>query len=342
VDSIAKYKVGIAGCGLIAGGFEEDPLREHPCTHIGAFKTLQKTEVVAAAEINAEKLQRFSKRWGVKNTYTDYRKMVSKEDIDILSVCTNTPSHADVVIAAAEAGVKCIFCEKPIAVNLKEADEMIKICRKNGVILAVNHTRRWDSNYQNVKEMLLSGRIGEIKFATGYCNFRLLNSGTHLFDTLRYFFGNAEWVFGRIMNDDVDPGGYGVIGFKNKTHAFVDLTNNDYDIFEIDINGSAGRIKISGNGRIFELWSAKQSKNYADLKELYPEEFPRPAVVKNMMVAAAENMVDCIEKDEKPICSGEDGRAALEIVLAFHESHKKNMPIKLPLKNETLTVKTAK
>jgi predicted dehydrogenase len=300
------------------------------------------TKIVTAADIDKKKLQDFSNKWNVKNVYTDYKEMLKKENIDILSVCTNTSSHSEIVIYAAERGINCIFCEKPIASTLKEAEDMIKICKKNNVKLLINHTRRWDSNYQKINELLNSGLIGDVKSIIGYCPLGLLNNGTHLFDILRYFIGDVYSVFGKIIDTEIDPGGYGILIFKNKAYSFVDSTTKDFLIFEIDLHGSKGRIRISDNGRKSELWVARDSKNYTNIKELIPEKFPNSSNKRNSMIFAVEHLIGCIENDVNPICNGEDGKAALEIALAFHESNKKNIEVKLPLKNKKLSVKTSK
>ena len=162
------YKVGIIGCGQIASLFEEDAWREHPCTHAGAYDTLDATEIVAAADINNEHLVKFSNNWGVNSLYSDYTSMLENECLDIVSVTANTPLHCEMVIKAAQSGVKAIFCEKPIATSLKEADAMIKVCERESVKLIVNHTRRWHPHYQKAKNLIDSGEIGKVTSITGY------------------------------------------------------------------------------------------------------------------------------------------------------------------------------
>ena len=79
----------------------------------------------------------------VKNTYSDWREMLRCEDVDIVSVATYTPWHAEITIASAEAGVRAVICEKPITTRLRDADRVIDACKKHGTLLAVNHPRRW-------------------------------------------------------------------------------------------------------------------------------------------------------------------------------------------------------
>ena len=81
--------------------------------------------IVAAADPNAERLGEFATRWDVPATYSDYREMLATEQLDIVSICTPTRSHAEVAAAVSASGVKGVFMEKPIARCLREADEMI-------------------------------------------------------------------------------------------------------------------------------------------------------------------------------------------------------------------------
>ena len=110
-----KFKIGIVGCGRIGSILEEDPLRGKPCTHAGGFSALPTAQLSAGCDIDPERLQKFGKRWNVTQLYSDYQDMLNKESLDIVCIATWTPLHAKMTLKAAEAGVKGIFCEKPIA-----------------------------------------------------------------------------------------------------------------------------------------------------------------------------------------------------------------------------------
>lgn len=339
-----QYRVAIVGCGQIASTFEEDPKREHPCTHAGVYDSFSKTKIISVADINKERLNKFSKRWKVRNVYLDYNEMLRKEKIDILSVCTNTPFHSKVVLDAAKSGVKAIFCEKPISSSLEEADKMIVACKKNNVKLIINHTRRWDTYYNKVKEMIDKGIIGKINSIIGHYDSGLMIMGTHLFDVMRYYCGDIIWVVGkkdRSKYGNYDPTCSGYLQFKNNINGYVvGHTGKDYLIFEIDIIGTEGRIRISKNGRKFELWKLKESKHYSGYTELKEKSFPEMGIKRNWMISAIEDVANTIENNKEGKCTGEDGRAAVEVAHALYISSKNNSKIKLPIKNRELILKS--
>lgn len=335
------YKVGIIGCGQIASIFEEDDAwREHPCTHAGAYSAVKSTKIVASADISEERLDGFSKRWGGK-TYADYNEMLKNEDLDIVSVTANTPHHSEIVIRAARSGIKAIFCEKPIATCLAEAEEMIKACDKEGVKLIINHTRRWDSYYQKARELVDNDEIGKITSISGFFTSGLLIMGTHLFDIIRFIAGDAEWVVGDIEKcGSSDPSGSGFIGFKNGTvGSVIGSSLKKYLIFEIDIQGTEGRICIKNNGKTFEFWTLNKEKKHID--------FNRPGEImegnisiekRNNLVAAVEDVVASIENNKEGMCTGQDGKAALELALSFHKSAQTEEKVMLPLQDKKLRV----
>lgn len=343
------YRVGIIGCGQIASIFEDDAWREHPCTHAGAYNAVKETEIVAVADRNKDRLYAFSKRWGVKSIYKDYNEMLEKEELDIVSVTANTAMHCEITIKAAKSGVKAIFCEKPIATCLEEADEMIKACDKEHVKLSVNHTRRWDPYYQKAKELINKGEIGDLTSITGYFTSGLLIMGTHLFDMFRFFSSDVKWVVANTEaaenangHQKMDLSGSGFMHFKNGViGSVIGSSKKQYIIFEIDIHGTQGRIHIRDNGRNFELWTPDKERKHIDYNtpnELVLEQFPQ-VERRNGMIAAVEDVIRAIEEDGGAMCTGRDGRAALELALAFHKSaREEGGKVSLPLKDKNLRI----
>jgi len=346
-----RYRVGIIGCGQIASTFEEDEWREHPCTHAGAYKAVKETEIVAAADINQDRLSTFSKKWGVKSVYEDYNEMLENEVLDIVSVTANTPMHCEITIKAAKAGVKAIFCEKPIATCLEEADEMVRVCDKRNVKIIINHTRRWDSCYQKAKELVNKGGIGDLTSVTGYFTSGLLIMGTHLFDLFRFLAGDVECVVAKLEGAEgvekykkTDPSGSGFVRFKNGVvGSVIGSSKKEYLLFEIDLQGTRGRVIVKDNGRTFELWTPDKRREHVDFNtpnELVLENSPQvERGRKNSLIAAVEDVVRAVEQGKEGLCTGRDGRAALELALAFHKSSQEGgEKISLPLNNKKLRV----
>ncbi|MBI4378779.1 MAG: Gfo/Idh/MocA family oxidoreductase [Nitrospinae bacterium] len=331
-----KYKVGIIGCGRIASILEDDVLRQKPCTHAGAFDAHPDTEIVAACDINKERLLAFGKRWCVKSLYEDYTEMLTRERLDIVSIAAWTEYHRDMVIMAAESGVRGVYCEKPIAVNLKHAKEMVDMCKKMKVKLVIGHERRWDPYYRKARELIHSGAIGEIRTIIGnalsdsppelpvdkYGGGPMFHDGTHLTDLLRFFAGDAEWVSGyddRMEDRYIEKTAIGLIRFKNGVHAVVEGGGvRKYFNFELDIQGSEGRILI-GNG-IKELYMTRPSNRFTGFKELKRVEFPNPDKGINPFLGGIEDLIGCMNNGHESVSSGEDGKAALEIIMAIYKS----------------------
>ena len=121
----ATYRVGIIGTGR-SGGLIEDELpvgdRRKPYGHYSAYEAIAETEVVAVANRGTERLRRFSERFGVTNTYLDYREMIDNEQLDIVSITTPALTRAEPLIYAAENGVRGIYSEKGLCASLEEAD----------------------------------------------------------------------------------------------------------------------------------------------------------------------------------------------------------------------------
>ena len=118
-----RYTVGIVGCGRVAA------------LHAEAYTLVPGTQLVAAADIDADKLDLFCERWSIPQRYGSYEEMLAQANVDIVSVCTLDNLKGPVTIAAAEAGARGILCEKPMAFHLDEADRMIAACDRAGAKL---------------------------------------------------------------------------------------------------------------------------------------------------------------------------------------------------------------
>ena len=343
---MTKFRAGIIGCGRIAGTIEEEIIVKNanttmllPHSHAGAYKDVPEVELVAASEVVEKKLTDFGRRWNVSSLYTNYEEMLKKESLDIVSISASTSIHYPATLKAAESGVKAIFCEKPIAETLAEADRMIDVCDQAGVRLIVNHYRRWNPYYRRAKELVDLGRIGELVAIVGYNPEPLLYGGTHLFDQFRYYGGDVDWVFGHI--DDIDyldeaktvckdptehAGAF--LHFKNGVHGLMALADG-WDPYGMWLIGKSGKMHMGSFP--FELYEGDK-------------QVPFPAAMKHTsgMVNAVREIVECIETGKESISSGRDGRAALELVTAILESQRNaGKIVQLPLKDSELRITMA-
>lgn len=320
------FKAGMVGCGRIGSEFDDDLKRKMVSTHAGAYSVVNEVELVAACDLSKEKLGKCGQRWHIPSLYEDYGEMLSKEALDILSVCTWNSTHLDIVREAINHGVKAIFCEKPIADSLGNADKIIKLCNEKGVILQINHQRRFDSFHQEVKDFLQKGNLGRIQQVTFYYTAGIANTGSHMFDLLRFFFGDVDWVraiYSQSKSPNLnDPNIDGIMKFSNGLFCTIQACDvQEFLIFEMDCIGTRGRLNLTHSGFDLEFYEVKESQLFSGYREIFNT---TPSINKDapreFMVSAVEHLIECLKGGKRPICSGEDGRASLELVCAFHES----------------------
>ena len=144
----AKYRVGVIASGRIA--------REHG----RGWAECEHTEIVACADSHPEALASYAKDFDVKSTYLDLREMMEKEELDIVSVCSWDPQHAEMTVAAAAYRPKVVLSEKPMACSLAEGEAMIIACQRNDVKLAIGHQRRFYSAWTEARRLIADGAIG--------------------------------------------------------------------------------------------------------------------------------------------------------------------------------------
>ncbi|MBT3297541.1 Gfo/Idh/MocA family oxidoreductase [archaeon] len=339
-----KFKAAVIGCGRIGCGFDEDPKRKQVSTHAGAYFFNSNIDLVALSDVNEDFLKKYSQRFSVPNTYTNYKDMLEIEKPDIISICTWNETHHEIVKVAVENGVKAIFCEKPISNSLDNAKGMINFCQERGVILMIDHQRRFDYTHQNIKNFIKEGKLGRIQQASFYYTAGIANTGSHMFDLLRFFFGDVGWIQAHKSNNfspnEKDPNFDGLIKFKNGVLCTIQACDvKNYLIFDLDIFGTKGKISLSKAGFKVEYNEIIESDLFSGYKELSQTNCPIKEKSRDFMVDAVKHLVDCIINKQKPICSGEDGLASLELICAFKESaEQKGKMISLPLEQSQIEI----
>ena len=208
----ARYRVAIIGTGRMGGLIEDeippgDPNK--PYGHFPAYEYIEETEVVAVANRGAERLQRFSERFGITNTYLDYREMIDREQPDIVSVTTPSFARAEPLIYAAEHGVRAIYSEKGLCASLAEADRIHEAVTRNGVAFNWGAMRRHHLGFRALAEAIAAGEIGEPEAVLMLTYTDLIKHHPHTLDLVSMLLGDPRprWVSGRLIEagDPFDP-----------------------------------------------------------------------------------------------------------------------------------------
>ena len=149
------HRVGIIGCGGIAGN-----------KHMPNLKRVENVEIVAFCDIIEDRAINACKVYGSKDAkvYTDYKELLKDESIDIVHVCTPNREHSFISIDALEAG-KDVYCEKPMAKTVEEAQAMLEAAKRTGKTLTIGYNNRQNQDVQFVKKACASGELGDIYYA---------------------------------------------------------------------------------------------------------------------------------------------------------------------------------
>jgi predicted dehydrogenase len=333
------------------------------------WKQIDNVEIVAVADPDAKGRAAAVARLKAKTAYADYRTLLEKEKPQIVSVADrHLDLHRDMVVACARAGAS-IFLEKPMARTLEEADEMVKACETHHVKLAIAHQTRYSPRLARVRQLITSGRLGDLlelrargKEDTRGGGQDLMVLGTHLMDLMRLLAGDPAWCFARVLQAgkpvtkaDVRPGGEGIGPVAGDhimaTYGFARGVQSTFGThkarhgaskrFGLAIHGSRGVIQL-GTGSLPSVhflddpswWPARSKANWQEITSAglgKPEPLKDGGLVQGN-VWIVKDLIEAIENDRQPLGSMYDARAALEMILAVYESHRVKGPVELPLK----------
>lgn len=367
------YRAGAIGR---TGGGDYGHFMEMP------YRDLPNVTMVAVADADPAGLQAAQQRTGAAHTYLDYREMLAQEALDVVSVCPRwCDCHPEMVIACAEAGVKAIFCEKPFASTLAEADAMLAACDRHGVRLAVAQ-RRAGAYEQHTKHLIEQGVIGQVQMVRrhGQADHRvgamdLAILGTHILDDMRFLAGaDVAWAYGHVTQDgrevtveDIREGdegvgliagnglfGYyafenGVIGYCDSSPADPSDTRLAHGWLGLEVHGTEGILALRSTPLAelylypYRLWlpgsrEGQWQRIVLDDWDNHPDGSPCSVneILHLSNVLIVRELLEAIEdeRDVTPrVCSGRDARAALEMIMAIHESQRLKTRVSFPLTN---------
>jgi len=241
----SAMRAGIVGCGSIAPD------------HATAYDNSSLAHLVAVSDVRPQSLSNILDRWSFVKGYKDLREMFQKERLDVVSVCTWPQIHAEIVRAAASAGVHGILCEKPLALQLSQVEEMIAVCAGYNCKLAGGHQYRFHSLFAQVAHLIRGGQLGMLKGAKANIASSIANNGPHLIDTIRFVFGDAKVVSVECTCDrsrdewnrgmPVETSSIGALTFEGGLKCHIETGDRSINFFSISVEGSKGSIEVSPN-----------------------------------------------------------------------------------------------
>lgn len=347
-------KYALIGCGRIA------------VNHVKAVAN-NGLEFVAMCDADDSKFDIMLEKAGVgafPNTarYVDYRQMLQEHpEIELVAIATESGKHAQIALDCIDAG-KNVIIEKPIAMSIEDADEIIRRAEEKGVKVAACHQNRFNVAVQKLRDALEAGRFGRLSH--GSINVRwnrnkdyydqapwrgtweqdggcLMNQCIHGIDLLRWMMGNEPIeVYAATRQQfhdylEAEDVGVGVVKFANGAVGTIEGTTNVYpkNLEEtLYVFGEDGTAKIGGTScNNIDVWDfaseQEEDASARGLKEVTSN------VYGNGHTSLYADMIDAIQTDRAPYVDAVAGRNALEIVLAMYKSQKTGQPVQLPLKD---------
>ena len=328
-EGTESLRVGIIGCGRISR------------MHVRGYRRVEGVTVVAGADLVSSILENFAMEFGIARLYQDYHEMLATERPDIVSICTWPPLHRQMVLDAVRSGVKIIICEKPIATNLRETDEILAACHQAGTLLVVNHYRRFVAPYRLARELIAAGDIGALEQVHVISIGDLLTDGTHSIDLVRFYNDDVPiaWVFGQVDTSQVvqryghwtESGSLVSIGFENGVRGLMELGAGAGNAA-----GSYQRVLITGSRGSIDIKGDFDRRLLIKRDGQHPEQIVPDAgeAAEDAFCTEVEVALDVSRAGGQHPLSGESARDNLEVLIAAFESARRHALMRLPISTQ--------
>ncbi|WP_122679534.1 Gfo/Idh/MocA family oxidoreductase [Pseudomonas viridiflava] len=319
---------------------------------MGSFHGLTAARHIPGASLNAiadpshAHATRLAAELGVQKVYSDPQQLLEDPDIDGVLIAAPARSHAELVIRAARAG-KSVFCEKPMAITLEEADRAIAAATDARVTLQVGFNRRFAKSFRTAHLDVVAGRIGTPQLLRSLTRDPALNNPAaspqwvifletliHDFDTLRYLNPGAEAVEVFVMADALIAPEFKANGFLDTAVVTVRFDNGAIAVAEANFQAVYGydvRGEVFGSAGMLSMGSVNESDLLRYLATGVQADTQRmdTDLLRDAYVAELNHFVGCMRSGEKPLASGEDARAALAIARACIESFQQGKAVRV-------------
>lgn len=352
---------GIAGMGIL-GMHDADAIGKEKIrsSHAGGYDETDGIDLTAIADVDEEKLDRFGDAWEIPpdRRYLGHTAMLEAEDLDAVSVCTPSYLHHRHVIDSVQsaAAPDVIWCEKPIASSVSDAEAMIDACEETDTELVINHSFRFTDKQQQLASLIHDeGILGDVHSVSTQFRMELLRNSTHLLDSLVYLLdARADTVSGYITGENEavetlgaavevdDAGGGGYVILDDGTFATVDCTiPRAESSMTLHFIGSAGKLYLNNDDGEWRYWRLDDGTHVEE---------PLPGIDSNWtweedytksFANAAHHVKALLDGTTENHSTGEEAKRSLEIIVAFYLSHhtggQVSIPLARPLRDVTIT-----
>jgi len=338
-------KLGLIGCGRISKN------------HFVAVQQIPEADFTAVADIDLSRAEQAAEQYKIPAFYSDYNEMLEKEKLDAVTICTPSGMHPQMGIDVANRKIN-VITEKPMAINITAADQLISACDKSKVKLFVVKQNRLNTTLQLLKRAIDKNRFGRIFLAQSNVFWQrpqsyydaekwrgtwefdggaFMNQASHYIDAIYWLLGNVDSVMAYTATMErkieAEDSGCALLQFRSGTIASINVTMLTYPKnFEgsITVIGEKGTVKVGGIAvNKIEKWEFDEYDD--DDRIALDANYQPPNVYGFGHTPYYHNVVNVLLGRAEPTTDGRDGRKSVEIIQAIYQSAKLGKKISLPL-----------
>ena len=345
-DKTKVFRIALVGCGRIANN------------HVEAIKRVDGLELVAVSDVDEARAKAFAEPLGIPS-FAWYEQMLEKVECDVVSICTPSGMHAAQGVLAAKTGHH-VVTEKPMAISLKGADELVHACDEAKVHLFVVKQNRLNAPVQMLKRAVDRGRFGRLYMAN--CTVRwtrpqeyydqapwrgtwefdggaFMNQASHYVDLIQWIVGPVDNVMAKTATlarkIETEDSGVAILRFRSGALGVIEVTMLTYPKNmegSLTILGEKGTVKIGGTAvNKVEHWEFADSDPDDEIVRMLDTNPPN--VYGFGHEGYYRNVLAVLRGEAKPDTDGRAGRKSLELILGIYESAKTGCDVPLPLKS---------
>jgi predicted dehydrogenase len=324
------HTAAIIGLGQIGLMYDFDPKRKQPSSHVLSYAQNPRIHLSATADVRETQEAYLKQLSPVTEYYQSVEAMLENNRCDIVSICTPPAFHlSNIKSILAVYTPQIIFCEKPIASNLQEVEEIYELLRGKSCLIVPNLTRRWYHGMIELKHAIEAGAYGSmnkihIRYTRG-----LYNTGAHLFDLINWFAGIIDRVSAveRVATSSEESGDVSysfLFNTSNKVTGYAEAYDDrDYYLFELDLYFDQGKIEIRDSGDVVHYYKSGSHRLFSGFASLNLLHTASDLLNDSSIANAVKHLTHILEGKEEPACSLADGIYPLfvaEAVLASAKS----------------------
>ncbi len=317
----------IIGAGRI-GAFLDLPQSSSVQTHAHAFSAHPGFSLVGFVDARPDRAARAAEIWGGK-AFASIPEAFHEERIDVAVIAAPDETHYRLLKTLSDRPLRLVFAEKPMTGTEDEAEEIVRLYRERSISLAVNFSRRFVPEVQDLRTRIASGEFGRCLSGSGWYGKGTMHNGSHLIDLIHFLLGKIDDV--RTVSSvqdwrDDDPSCSAVLTLTGGSQFFMHAVDSRaFTIFEMDLVFERQRVRIVDSGLAIEMYEVRDNAMYPGFRDLRPVATIATGHL-NALACAADNVFSHLEHGTSLWSTGIDGLQAQAICGSILQGCVKNRP----------------